>query len=403
MKYFIFRNPGVIDPRSITTFGVSSKDNEKTAIGFFGTGLKYAIAVILRTGGGITIYSGGKKYSFGILKETIRHDEFNIVTMGEDDEVSHPLAFTTELGKGWEVWQAFRELHCNMVDEGGENYECDEHATDEGMDDDTTYVVVQGSAFEQAWMQRASIVLNTKPLHETPRVNIHHGKSEYVYYRGIRTHKLHHASRYTYNITEKMELTEDRTFKSLWYCDHYIQEAISGLTDEHLIEELITIPDVGAEFEGRLAYSLHAMSEKFKSTAMKLMREFHRTINRSVTDALREHNFEVFVSDDTASLNKIDLQRMAVALSFLSELGYEVDYPIVVSKHIGENVLGRAYNGKIYIAKPTFDMGTKMLAGTILEEYIHLKHKLYDESRGLQNFLLNALMSAGEQATGQIL
>lgn len=43
----IFRNKGVIDPKSITTFGVSSKENPG-AIGFFGTGLKYAIAILLR-------------------------------------------------------------------------------------------------------------------------------------------------------------------------------------------------------------------------------------------------------------------------------------------------------------------------------------------------------------------
>lgn len=54
----IFRNKGIIDPRSITTFGVSSKDSE-SAIGYFGTGLKYAIAILLREGCKIDIYTGG--------------------------------------------------------------------------------------------------------------------------------------------------------------------------------------------------------------------------------------------------------------------------------------------------------------------------------------------------------
>lgn len=45
----IFRNAGTIDPKSITTFGVSSKENPG-AIGFFGTGLKYALAILLRHG-----------------------------------------------------------------------------------------------------------------------------------------------------------------------------------------------------------------------------------------------------------------------------------------------------------------------------------------------------------------
>src|SRR5437867_1027619 len=100
MNYFVFENPGVIDPRSITTFGVSSKDNASKAIGFFGTGLKYAIAILLRNGCGITIYSGGKKYTFGVFKEEIRNDTFQIVTMN-----NVKLGFTTELGKTWEMWQ----------------------------------------------------------------------------------------------------------------------------------------------------------------------------------------------------------------------------------------------------------------------------------------------------------
>ncbi len=57
MSFVIFRNKGVIDPSSITTFGVSSKENPG-AIGFFGTGLKYAIAILLREGCDITIHAG---------------------------------------------------------------------------------------------------------------------------------------------------------------------------------------------------------------------------------------------------------------------------------------------------------------------------------------------------------
>lgn len=46
MKSYIFKNAGVIDPRAIATFGVSSKEGA-SPIGFFGTGLKYAVGVRL--------------------------------------------------------------------------------------------------------------------------------------------------------------------------------------------------------------------------------------------------------------------------------------------------------------------------------------------------------------------
>lgn len=38
-----FHNPGELDPRLITTFGVSIKESTNP-IGYFGTGLKYALA-----------------------------------------------------------------------------------------------------------------------------------------------------------------------------------------------------------------------------------------------------------------------------------------------------------------------------------------------------------------------
>lgn len=53
----LFQNPGEIDLLSIASFGVSVKEGENP-IGFFGTGLKYAIAVLLRTGHRITVMTG---------------------------------------------------------------------------------------------------------------------------------------------------------------------------------------------------------------------------------------------------------------------------------------------------------------------------------------------------------
>ena len=52
-----FYNAGIINEISITTFGINAK-NDDSAIGYFGTGLKYAIAVLLRNGHEIKIKSG---------------------------------------------------------------------------------------------------------------------------------------------------------------------------------------------------------------------------------------------------------------------------------------------------------------------------------------------------------
>lgn len=108
MSFLVFKNPGHIDPVSITTFGISAKDTE-SAIGMFGTGLKYAVAVLLRNGYKITIYSGDKTYEFDVANNDVRNKTFNHVTMNGEF-----ISFTTELGKFWEPWMAVRELVCNL-------------------------------------------------------------------------------------------------------------------------------------------------------------------------------------------------------------------------------------------------------------------------------------------------
>ena len=43
-----FITPGQIDLENVFTFGISAKESDNP-IGFFGTGLKFAIATLLRT------------------------------------------------------------------------------------------------------------------------------------------------------------------------------------------------------------------------------------------------------------------------------------------------------------------------------------------------------------------
>ena len=65
-----FTNPGEIDIRAVTTMGVNVKEGS-SSIGYFGTGLKYAIATLLREGQEIIIHSGLTTYYFLSFQEEI--------------------------------------------------------------------------------------------------------------------------------------------------------------------------------------------------------------------------------------------------------------------------------------------------------------------------------------------
>jgi len=114
MQSVFFANKGIIDIIGMTTFGVSIKDNQNP-IGFFGTGFKYAIAVILRNGGQIKVRSGDHTYEFTSKSINARNNTpVNIVHMNDQ-----PLSFTTHVGVNWKMWMAYRELFCNAIDEDG--------------------------------------------------------------------------------------------------------------------------------------------------------------------------------------------------------------------------------------------------------------------------------------------
>ena len=110
MKYTIFSTKGVLDLSVITTFGVNVKPNTDNPIGYFGTGLKYAIAVLLRHGIKITLYTNGQEYQFYTKEKDIRGKEFMVCRYRKTGLLNkfsyHELPFTTEHGKNWELWKS---------------------------------------------------------------------------------------------------------------------------------------------------------------------------------------------------------------------------------------------------------------------------------------------------------
>lgn len=391
MTSIVFRNPGEIDPRSITTFGISSKENA-SAIGFFGTGLKYAIAILLREGCDIALYSGKKRYKFTAKAQQVRVDSFDIVHMN-----GRPQSFTTELGKTWQLWQALRELYCNCTDEHGTITE--EEGRPAPREGETT-VVASGQKFLEVWADRSEIFLDREPLERHASVEIYGGQSKYVYYRGVRAYELQHASLFTYNILRKIDLTEDRTIKYNFEINGAILSGLVESDNDKILRDVLTAPR--GTYEWSLDYSGRVPEKSFLDIVQELASSFSSLLSRSALDACRIWIMDQLHEKESAPLNPVDQKRLDKAADFCVRIGYDVrEYPIVVSDHLGSSVLGKALDGKIYVSRRVFMMGTKMLAGTLMEEYIHLKHSLSDETRELQNFLVDAVITLGEQVTGE--
>jgi hypothetical protein len=287
----VFETPGYIDIRSFTTFGVNSKPNSPSPIGHFGTGLKYAIAVLARLKIPVTLYIGSREYSFYTQDNDFRGKEFAFVRMyqrkwlGESwsRRRSTPLPFTTELGKDWELWQAYRELHSNTLDEGGTitEWEVSEEAIRDlirsGGGTNKTHLVVYGLQFAEAYRQRRRTFLpGALPPAEADGATIQVLKapSEHLYWRGMRVMDFDkkQPSIFTWNILQHMPLTEDRTLKYTWEAQFIIANYVAQSNDPQLIEAVIKATD--KVFESRLDFEY--MSTLPSETFKRVVREHQR-------------------------------------------------------------------------------------------------------------------------------
>ena len=244
----VFENDGEIDPRLISLIGVNVKERS-SAIGYFGTGLKYAVACLSRWGESITVQSGLAEFSFHTEETKIRGQSFGVLVMRSAVDALQ-LGFTTELGKRWEPWMVYRELWCNAHDEPKPRvYEA---ASVSKPTAGLTRVIVSGPKIEQAHAGRNDFILQgRKPLHVLPGLEIYEGESKRIFYRGIAVQATDKPSLYTYNITEHLYLTEDRTAGS-WSTDPIIARGLSEIDDTSVIDATLTAPSEA--LESRLDY-----------------------------------------------------------------------------------------------------------------------------------------------------
>lgn len=194
-----FVTPTALPIEAATTMGVSVKETED-AIGKFGTGLKYAIAGILRLNGSVTIWIDQEPHEFTAVETMIRDKAFRIVHCN-----GAPCGFTTELGKHWEPWQLFRELASNTLDEGG-FWRRGTSDADEGR----TVIKVSCREVEEA-DRNESVFLGEKPVlvKSTMGATIHEGPSKHYYYKGIRAGSFAEQAPVTIDV-HSGDLSEDR-------------------------------------------------------------------------------------------------------------------------------------------------------------------------------------------------
>lgn len=393
----VFSNQGEIDPRLITTMGVNVKEGE-TAIGYFGTGLKYAIAVVLRLGGQISIRSGEREFEFALVPETIRGKEFQFLEMVEvgSQAPCWKLGFTTELGKNWHPWMAYRELWCNAVDEGGR--------VSVGESDPTpmpgqTDVVVRCKELLEAHYTRGDFILTSKPLWEHRDIDVHPGPGTGVFYRGILVCELPNSSRHVYNIKSRLQLTEDRT-ASTWQVTNLIGQAMVQCQDAQVLREALSASESMECKDMDWNWFAQQPSREFLGVMEEIIRSNGKTKlpESAVTMAARNkpelgRPEEVRITD----LERVVLER---AKEFCKDwLRMPITVKVFITDDLGPDVICSVYHGDIWLSMRAFEAGVKCVVGSLFEMQSMVTSRKSENS--YHRWLVDRLVSLAELWKGE--
>ena len=386
-----FQNKGLLDLRGITTFGLSVKATDNP-IGYFGTGLKYAIAVCLKHGCCIELWLGEDRFDFDVRSRMFRDQEANVIFMDGKE-----LPFTENLGMNWELWMAYRELAANAFDEE------DNWVTSEGCEpkDGYTTFVVSGEKFDNIHEERSQIFLQTKPAYVLTGLEIHDDLDAggWIYHKGIRVYKLAKRALYNYNVTSTLRLTEDRTVTSLSDIHIAIAKALVNCNKPALIRQILLANN--QFFESTIDY--HWWSVKPGETFNVVVAQYigsRTSINTSARDVYRRDHPKAEIPD-TIQIELIPIEqrrKLWAAHAFWTKLGIEIPRGVVgITTELGTGK-GKVVAGRIYLSKFVLEMDMRFIAGYLYKLFAETKPTIGNIKQ--EDLLIDTIVDFGERLLG---
>lgn len=418
--YAKIENPGEVDLNAFKLIGASSKEGDESKIGFFGSGIKYAIAAALREEIPIRIFSGVKEVKITTQKAEMRGQEFDVVCINGE-----PTSITTRMGKDWLPWFIVRELYCNALDEGGNLAGVTDKPKGE-KDKTTVYIGMVPKMKEVFSNMDQYFAFNRTARHEANGIKIYDriGEKMTAYRKGIRVY-FEHDSIFDYDF-ERIGINESRVSSDwdvTWNAVCFWKEYATA----YMVNQLITekskweyqftwshgFSKMSEGWATALAhkkiipeeYSGHFVDELADTHVMlpfELCKALHKAfgsrLNIKGMTNMEDEIMELPITDKQAALLK-------TAINFLkcSPLFVDIDrYPIKIAE-LSKGTLGAAHDNTIFMSVQVFTKGAKEVTATLLEEYVHLKTKTGDRTREMQDILIGYIIDSIEEKTKVLL
>lgn len=420
--YVCFENKGEVPVNAFKLLGASSKRGDSSKIGYFGTGLKYAIAVMLKQGIEFKVFSGEKEIKIGTRKTKFLDDDILVMTVNGEK-----TSITIDAGVDWLPWFAIREIYSNAIDENGT-------------------MLLNQPAEAKAGYTRIFIDADAEPLKDiftnwgayftqsrNPVYRNSYGSlysklptfPEYVVFRkGIRVYESRKHSVFDYDLPE-VQINESRVAIHDWQVKENSSELLAS-SDLACIKEFLKLfknPRRGDFIEWSDGFWDYTGTYTFSADWVDALSDFrlvpanyagHYDITETtivlpdkLIDKLKQRFGDAINTagdnkDKFIVLENVDKAPLQKFLTVFSRAGFDWEIEkIDIVKFNDNDLLGQAKDGRVLLSENLFSpVHRHLVAATLIEEIAHAKTGYSDCTREMQNFLFNTITNLAKELSG---
>jgi len=427
--YIKIASEGLLDVNLLKIIGFSTKRGDDTKFGHFGSGSKYALALLFRNKIPFHLFSGKKEILFGTqIQEYYNSGEAyqtEVITINGE-----PTAFSTELGPDWEPWMILRELISNARDQDPDNAEITLTSEIELSENTTTwYLNVTKHSFMVAELDRTFkdepfFHSQRNPIYEDLYEKGHPTEQSIVYSKGVRAGNTPKMALFHIG-GRNIGIDERRIYRS--FHESYYGSLLMRIKDKNYIYKILdafnnnesqewdlfrwgSVTDISLQWQEILSTVnvLPATMESFKQylddpskKTYLVSVDTYKVLEPYLKSSLKSSGDKIYKILAVQPGDESFWELVNNAIDIIANYdGNIYKWPVKVALFNKENTLGTVDRdeqqiiiSEQYTRVPT--LGTLVsLVSVIFEEFSHGEYHYNDETRRFQTYLLDLLAQA---------